>query len=55
MDIQQAINLTIFKQFKEKDIQFAYPTQTLFIENDLSSLVDHPAAKTVADIRNTAI
>lgn len=46
MDIQQAINLSIFKQFKEKGIQFAYPTQTLLIEKDFSAVVDFPAAKT---------
>jgi small-conductance mechanosensitive channel len=55
MDIQQAINLTIFKQFKEKDIHFAYPTQTLFIENDLSPVIDFPSAKTAAGFRNTAM
>jgi small-conductance mechanosensitive channel len=31
MDIQQAINLEIFKQFEENEIEFAYPTQTLFV------------------------
>ncbi|UCF65990.1 MAG: mechanosensitive ion channel family protein [bacterium] len=31
MDIQQAINLQIFKQFEENSIEFAYPTQTLFV------------------------
>jgi small-conductance mechanosensitive channel len=46
MDIQQAINLSIFRQFKEKGIQFAYPTQTLLIEKDFSAVVDFPAAKT---------
>jgi small-conductance mechanosensitive channel len=34
MDIQQAINLSIFKQFKEQGIEFAYPTQTLLVRND---------------------
>jgi small-conductance mechanosensitive channel len=46
MDIQQAINLSIFKKFKEKEIQFAYPTQKLFVQNDLSPAFDFPAAKT---------
>jgi small-conductance mechanosensitive channel len=32
MDIQQAINLTIFRRFANQDIEFAYPTQTLFVE-----------------------
>jgi small-conductance mechanosensitive channel len=32
MDTQQAINLRIYKEFEEKEIEFAYPTQTLFLE-----------------------
>lgn len=32
MDIQQAINLEIYRRFKEENIEFAYPTQTLFLE-----------------------
>ena len=32
MDIQQAINLEIYKKFEESDISFAYPTQTLLLE-----------------------
>lgn len=31
MDIQQAINLAIFRRFAEEGIEFAYPSQTLFI------------------------
>ena len=31
MDIQQAVNLRIYEQFDEKGIEFAYPTQTLFL------------------------
>ena len=31
MDIQQAINLAIYQEFEEKGIEFAYPTQTLFM------------------------
>lgn len=34
MDIQQAINLKIYKEFEERGIEFAYPTQTLFIEKN---------------------
>jgi small-conductance mechanosensitive channel len=33
MDIQQAINLDIFKQFEEAGIEFAYPTQSLFLQS----------------------
>lgn len=32
MDIQQAINLQIFEQFEAEGIEFAYPTQTLYLE-----------------------
>jgi small-conductance mechanosensitive channel len=32
MDIQQAIYLTIHEQFETEGIEFAYPTQTLFLE-----------------------
>lgn len=31
MDIQQAINLQIFKKFEEEKIEFAYPTQTIYV------------------------
>ena len=31
MDIQQAINLKIFDDFEENGIEFAYPTQTIFV------------------------
>lgn len=31
MDIQQAINLELFRRFQELEIEFAYPTQTLYL------------------------
>jgi small-conductance mechanosensitive channel len=31
MDIQQAINLSIFEAFEKEQIEFAYPSQTLFV------------------------
>ncbi|MFZ1866333.1 MAG: mechanosensitive ion channel family protein [Polyangiales bacterium] len=34
MDIQQAINLAIFRRFADEGIEFAYPTQTLFLEKE---------------------
>ena len=37
MDIHQAINLEIFQQFQREGIEFAYPSQSIFI-NDGSSL-----------------
>jgi small-conductance mechanosensitive channel len=33
MDTQQTINLMIYRRFAEEGIAFAYPTQTLFLEN----------------------
>ena len=32
MDILQSVNLTIYRSFASEGIEFAYPTQTLFIE-----------------------
>jgi small-conductance mechanosensitive channel len=34
MDIQQAINMKIYRTFEEKGIEFAYPTQTLFVNKE---------------------
>lgn len=34
MDIQQAINFEIYQKFQELGIEFAYPTQTLFISQE---------------------
>ena len=33
MDIQQAINLAIFKKFEEEGIDFAYPTRTVYVSS----------------------
>ena len=44
MDIQQAINMAIHKRFEEEAIEFAYPTQTLFVVNqNEAGAVDQPA------------
>jgi MscS family membrane protein len=32
MDILQAVNLSIYRSFEAEGIEFAYPTQTLFLE-----------------------
>jgi small-conductance mechanosensitive channel len=37
MEIQQAINLEIFQQFENEGIKFAYPSQSIYI-NDVSSV-----------------
>ena len=34
MDIQQQINLAICRQFEKEGIEFAYPTQTLFVRRE---------------------
>lgn len=35
MDIQHQINLRLFEEFQKRSIQFAYPTQTIFLEHDI--------------------
>lgn len=37
MDIQQAVNLEIYRRFADAGIEFAYPTQTLFVNRDTAS------------------
>ncbi|MBU2644830.1 mechanosensitive ion channel family protein [bacterium] len=44
MDIQQTINLAIYRQFDEMGIAFAFPTRTLFIEPDKKSNPDGDGA-----------
>jgi small-conductance mechanosensitive channel len=39
VDRQQAIYLSIFREFEARGIEFAYPTQTLFITADTSKTV----------------
>jgi small-conductance mechanosensitive channel len=39
MDIQQAINLEIYRQFAEEGISFAYPTQTLYVARSGNELM----------------
>ncbi|MEO8232030.1 MAG: mechanosensitive ion channel family protein [Ignavibacteriota bacterium] len=34
MDIQQSINLNIYEEFEKEGIEFAYPTQTLFVSKE---------------------
>jgi len=38
MDIQQAINLRIHERFEQEQIDFAYPTQTLFVHGTRSGV-----------------
>lgn len=37
MSVQEAINLAIFEQFEQRGIEFAYPTQTLFVQQTTGS------------------
>ena len=34
MDVQESINLEIFRRFRDEGIQFAYPTRTVFIQDE---------------------
>lgn len=38
MDVQQAINLAIFRRFQEEGIEFAYPTRTLHVMSASSTV-----------------
>jgi len=42
LDIQQAINLSLHEQFEREGIEFAYPTQTLFVTSPGSGSADGP-------------
>jgi small-conductance mechanosensitive channel len=33
MDVQEAINLEIFRRFQEEGIEFAYPTRTIYMQH----------------------
>ncbi len=37
MDVQESINQEIFRRFEEEGIEFAYPTQTIFIEREVKN------------------
>lgn len=37
MDIQQRINLSIYEEFEKRGIEFAYPTQTLYVNKNSDS------------------
>ncbi len=37
MDTQQAVNLEVFRRFAAEGIEFAYPTQTLFVQREAAS------------------
>jgi len=45
MDIQQSINLKIYEEFEKMGIEFAYPTQTLFLTKEDGSAENKGATK----------
>lgn len=51
MDHQQAVNLELFRQFDERGIQFAFPTQTLLLrpQGGFSSFLEHPTSRSRGD------
>jgi small-conductance mechanosensitive channel len=34
LDIQQSINLALYRRFESEEIEFAYPTQTVLLEQE---------------------
>ena len=43
MAVQQAINLELMRRFEEEGIEFAFPTQTLYVEGALPEAAERPA------------
>lgn len=41
MDIQQAINLELYQEFRARGIEFAFPTQTLYLRPPADSRLQH--------------
>jgi small-conductance mechanosensitive channel len=41
MDTQQKINMEIYRTFENKGIEFAYPTQTLFLNKENNETVNN--------------
>ncbi|MBX2992661.1 MAG: mechanosensitive ion channel family protein [Bacteroidetes bacterium] len=46
MDIQQHINLEIYRRFEDEGIDFAYPTRTVYLHNGSQDAVASPKEKT---------
>jgi len=44
MDVQQAINLGLFQRFAQEQIEFAYPTRTLYIADSNNSIATDRSA-----------
>jgi len=41
MDIQQAINLEIYRRFQEEGIEFAFPTRTLYVHQEIGERISN--------------
>ncbi len=48
MDIQQAINLEIFRRFQDEGIEFAYPTQSLYVSKPDAASETQPSVPEAA-------
>jgi small-conductance mechanosensitive channel len=42
MDTQQAINMQLFREFEKRGIEFAYPTQKLYVVNEKQAVENEP-------------
>lgn len=42
MDTQEAINLELYRKFEQEGVEFAYPTQTLYLKRDVSDSGEEP-------------
>lgn len=49
MDIQQAVNLAIHERFEQETIEFAYPTQTVFVQRIGASAGDDESSEQPAE------
>ena len=49
MDIQQAVNLAIHERFEQETIEFAYPTQTVFVQRIGASAADVETANSLPE------
>jgi small-conductance mechanosensitive channel len=49
MDIQQAINIALYKCFDKEGIEFAYPTQTLYFPHQNKNRLAQVNDRTISD------
>ncbi len=53
MNVQEQINIQLFEKFAEANIDFAYPTRTLFISHENSALEKEAFSKTMKETVGT--